>query len=191
VLVPRARLREAEEIAVRKAESCVLGDPYDPATTLDPVANATQRQRIRDYIESGVAEDVRTLTGDTEAPDGLDHGYFVRPTVFSGHNMSRIAREEIFGPVVISMPDDDEADAFRIVKDTEHGLAGAIWAADEDRAWTLARKPRPAGSGSAVPRSTSAPRTAVQALRHRAGRHRGVSRVQERSADQWGRDDHR
>jgi len=142
VLVPRSRLAEAEEIAVRKAESYVLGDPYDPATTLGPVANATQRQRIRDYIHSGLADGVRMLTGGPDAPEGLDRGYFVRPTVFSGDNSSRVAREEIFGPVVVIIPFADEADAFRIANDTEYGLAGAIWAGDEDRARALARRLR-------------------------------------------------
>ncbi|WP_284748305.1 aldehyde dehydrogenase family protein [Amycolatopsis sp. RTGN1] len=153
VLVPRSRLAEAEEIAVRKAESYVLGDPYDPATTLGPVANVHQRQRIRDYIQSGVDEGVRLLTGGPDAPDGLDRGFFVRPTVFSGDNTARVAREEIFGPVVVLIPFDDEDDAFRIANDTDYGLAGAIWAGTDDRARALAGKLR-AGririNGSAV-----------------------------------------
>jgi len=142
ILVPRARLAEAEELAVRKAESYVLGDPYDPATTLGPVANATQRERIREYIRSGLDEGVRLLTGGPEAPEGLDRGFFVRPTVFSGDNTSRIAREEIFGPVVVIVPFDDEDDAFRIANDTDYGLAGAIWAGDDERARALARRLR-------------------------------------------------
>ncbi|MGW4909132.1 aldehyde dehydrogenase family protein [Streptomyces sp. NPDC004270] len=142
VLVPRSRLAEAEELAVRKAESYVLGDPYDPATTLGPVANATQQQRVRDYIRSGLEEGVRLLTGGAEAPEGLERGYFVRPTVFSGDNTSRIAREEIFGPVVVIIPFDSEEEAFAIANDTQYGLAGAIWAGDPDRARALARKLR-------------------------------------------------
>ncbi|MGP3756846.1 aldehyde dehydrogenase family protein [Streptomyces sp. IBSNAI001] len=153
VLVPRSRLAEAEEIAVRKAESYVLGDPYDAATTLGPVANVHQRERIRDYIRSGLDEGVRLLTGGPDAPEGLDRGYFVRPTVFSGDNTSRVAREEIFGPVVVIIPFDDEDDAFRIANDTEYGLAGAIWAGTDERARSLAGRLR-AGririNGSAV-----------------------------------------
>ncbi|MFD6281291.1 aldehyde dehydrogenase family protein [Streptomyces sp. NPDC060209] len=153
VLVPRSRLAEAEEIAVRKAESYVLGDPYDAATTLGPVANVHQRERIRDYIRSGLDEGVRLLTGGPDAPEGLDRGYFVRPTVFSGDNTSRVAREEIFGPVVVIIPFDDEDDAFRIANDTEYGLAGAIWAGTDERARGLAGRLR-AGririNGSAV-----------------------------------------
>ncbi|XVV10182.1 aldehyde dehydrogenase family protein [Actinoplanes sp. CA-131856] len=142
VLVPRARLADAEDIAVRVAESYVLGDPYDPATTLGPVANATQRQRIRDYIRSGLQDGARLLTGGAEAPEGLERGFFVRPTVFSGDNDTRIAREEIFGPVVVIIPFDDEDDALRIANDTEYGLAGAVWAGDEARARSLAKKLR-------------------------------------------------
>ncbi|MEW1775597.1 aldehyde dehydrogenase family protein [Streptomyces sp. NPDC086777] len=142
MLVPRSRLAEAEELAVRKAESYVLGDPYDPATTLGPVANANQQQRVRDYIRSGLEEGVRLLTGGPEAPEGLERGYFVRPTIFSGDNTSRIAREEIFGPVVVIVPFDSEDEAFDIANDTDYGLAGAIWAADADRARALARRLR-------------------------------------------------
>jgi aldehyde dehydrogenase (NAD+) len=142
MLVPRSRLAEAEELAVRKAESYVLGDPYDPATTLGPVANANQQQRVRDYIRSGLEEGVRLLTGGPEAPEGLERGYFVRPTIFSGDNTSRIAREEIFGPVVVIVPFDSEDEAFDIANDTDYGLAGAIWAGDEDRARALARRLR-------------------------------------------------
>ncbi|MFJ8026868.1 aldehyde dehydrogenase family protein [Streptomyces sp. NPDC096311] len=142
MLVPRSRLAEAEELAVRKAESYVLGDPYDPATTLGPVANATQQQRVRDYIRSGLEQGVRLLTGGPEAPEGLERGYFVRPTIFSGDNSSRIAREEIFGPVVVIIPFDSEEEAFHIANDTQYGLAGAIWAGDPDRAKALARNLR-------------------------------------------------
>ncbi len=120
----------------------MLGDPYDPATTLGPVANATQRQRIRDYIRSGQQDGARLLTGGAEAPEGLERGFFVRPTVFSGDNDTRIAREEIFGPVVVIIPFDDEDDAFRIANDTQYGLAGAIWAGDEARAREMAKRLR-------------------------------------------------
>ena len=142
VLVPRSRLAEAEEIAARKAESYVLGDPYDPATTLGPVANVNQRDRIRSYIESGVEQGVKLVTGGPEAPKGLDKGFFVKPTVFSGDNTSRVAREEIFGPVVVIVPFDDEEDALRIANDTDYGLAGAVWAADDAHARAVANRLR-------------------------------------------------
>jgi aldehyde dehydrogenase (NAD+) len=134
VLVPRDRLEEAEGLAVAKAESLVIGDPFDPATTLGPVATAAARERIRGYIRSGIEEGVRKLTGGVEPPRGMNQGYYVQPTIFSGDNHSRVAREEIFGPVVVIMPFADEADAIRIANDSPYGLAAAVWSADADRA---------------------------------------------------------
>lgn len=142
MLVPRSRLEEAEELAVRTAESFVLGDPYDAETTLGPVANAAQRQRIRDYIQAGIDEGARLLTGGPEAPEGIDKGFFVRPTVFTGDNSLRIAREEIFGPVITIIPYDSEDEAFEIANDSQYGLAGAIWAGDAERAKALSSKLR-------------------------------------------------
>lgn len=142
VLVPRDRLAEAEQLAVAKAESYSLGDPYDPATTLGPVSNKSQQDRVRGFIESGIEEGARLLTGGPDAPEGLETGYYVRPTVFTGDNSMRIAREEIFGPVVTLIPYEDEVDAFRIANDCEYGLAGAIWAGDPDRAKSMASKLR-------------------------------------------------
>ncbi len=97
ILVPRDRLREAEDIAVAKAESYVLGDPFDFAT-LGPVATAAAHARVRSYIRVGVMEGAHLLTGGAEQPPGLERGYFVRPTLFTGDNSMRIAQEEIFGP---------------------------------------------------------------------------------------------
>ncbi|RZL76858.1 MAG: aldehyde dehydrogenase family protein, partial [Rhodococcus sp. (in: high G+C Gram-positive bacteria)] len=77
-----------------------------------------------------------------EAPEGIERGFFVRPTVFSGDNSLRVAREEIFGPVVVIIPFDSEEEAFQIANDSQYGLAGAIWAGDADRAKTLASKLR-------------------------------------------------
>lgn len=142
VLVPRSRLAEAEQVAAAKADSYVLGDPYDPATTLGPVANVNQRDRIRSYIESGLEQGVKLVTGGPEAPEGLEKGFFVKPTVFSGDNTSRVAREEIFGPVVVIVPFDDEEDALRIANDTDYGLAGAVWAEDDAHARKVANRLR-------------------------------------------------
>jgi aldehyde dehydrogenase (NAD+) len=142
MLVPRARLAEAEELAVQKAESFVLGDPLDPATTLGPVINKRQRDRIREYIRSGQADGVRMLIGGPEAPVGLDRGYYVTPTIFSGDNNIRLAREEIFGPVLVMIPFDDEADAIAIANDSVYGLAGAIWSGDPERARAVATRVR-------------------------------------------------
>jgi aldehyde dehydrogenase (NAD+) len=142
MLVPRARLAEAEELAVRKAESFVLGDPLDPATTLGPVISERQRDHIREYIRSGQADGVRMLTGGPDAPAGLDRGYYVTPTIFSGDNNVRLAREEIFGPVLVMIPFDGEEDAVAIANDSVYGLAGAIWSGDPERARALAARVR-------------------------------------------------
>jgi aldehyde dehydrogenase (NAD+) len=142
VLVPRSRLADAEAIAVGKAESYRMGDPWDPATTLGPVSTAAARERVRGYIRSGQEQGARMLCGGTEAPDGLPRGWFVRPTVFSGDNRMRISREEIFGPVVVLIPYDDEAQAIDIANDSLYGLAGAVWCADPERARAIATRLR-------------------------------------------------
>jgi acyl-CoA reductase-like NAD-dependent aldehyde dehydrogenase len=142
MLVPRARLRDAQDIAVRKAGSFVLGDPWDARTTLGPVSTAAARERVRNYIRSGCEQGARMLCGGPDAPEGLARGWFVRPTVFSGDNSLRIAREEIFGPVVVIIPYDDEAQAIEIANDSVYGLAGAVWCADPERARTIATRLR-------------------------------------------------
>ncbi|UKA64391.1 aldehyde dehydrogenase family protein [Arthrobacter sp. FW306-04-A] len=142
VLVPKSRLREAEELAVAKAESYVLGDPYDPATTLGPVANANQRDRVRSHIQRGLDDGTRLLTGGPEKPELLERGFFVKPTLFTGDNQSRIARDEVFGPVVVFIPYSNEDEAISIANDSSYGLAGAVWAADPARARKVAGRIR-------------------------------------------------
>jgi aldehyde dehydrogenase (NAD+) len=143
MLVPRQRLAEAEQLAVAAAESFTPGDPFEESTRLGPLVSDVQRQRVRGYIEKGVEEGARLLTGGTEAPEGLDRGYFVRPTVFSEVTPEMtIAREEIFGPVLVIQPYEGEDDAVRIANDTEYGLAGGVWSADPERAIGVAKRMR-------------------------------------------------
>jgi aldehyde dehydrogenase (NAD+) len=143
MLVPRARLAEVEELAAGAAEAFTAGDPFDPSTKLGPLASANQRERVRNYIAKGEAEGAKLLTGGTDAPEGLERGFFVRPTVFSEVTPEMtIAREEIFGPVLAIQPYEYEADAVRIANATEYGLAGGVWAGDADRAIAVARKLR-------------------------------------------------
>ncbi len=143
MLVPRERLAEVEELAVGAAEAFTPGDPFDPGTRLGPLVSETQRERVRGYIAKGEAEGAKLLTGGTDAPEGLDRGYFVRPTVFSEVTPEMtIAREEIFGPVLVIQPYDGEEDAVRIANATEYGLAGGVWAGDQERAIAVARRLR-------------------------------------------------
>ncbi|TWH09456.1 aldehyde dehydrogenase (NAD+) [Rhodococcus rhodochrous J45] len=141
-LVPRDQLEEAEALAAATADSFVVGDPTDPATHLGPLANADQYRRVRSHIERAIGEGVKLVAGGLERPDGLDKGFYVRPTIFSGTNKDRIAREEVFGPVVVIIPFDGEDDAVRIANDTDYGLAGGVWAADAEHARTVARRLR-------------------------------------------------
>ncbi len=139
MLVPRSRLAEAEAIAVKTAETFTTGDPFNPATRLGPLVSAVQRDRVRGYIQKGQDEGAKLLTGGAESPEGLDKGFFVKPTVFSdvGRNMT-IAQEEIFGPVLSILPYDTEEEAVEIANDTVYGLAGGVWSGDPERAKKVA-----------------------------------------------------
>jgi acyl-CoA reductase-like NAD-dependent aldehyde dehydrogenase len=143
MLVPRERLAEVEALATTAAESFTPGDPFDGETRLGPLVSTVQRDRVRNYIEKGVGEGATLLTGGAQAPDGLDKGYFVRPTVFSSVTRDMtIARDEIFGPVLAIIPYDTEEEAIEIANDTEYGLAGGVWSSDPDRAKAVARRLR-------------------------------------------------
>ena len=113
MLVPRDKLEQAERIAAAVAdEAFTPGDPFADGSALGPLVSEAQRERVRGYIEKGQAEGAQLVTGGAEPPEGLDTGYFVRPTVFSDVTPEMtIAREEIFGPVLAIMPYDDEDDA--------------------------------------------------------------------------------
>jgi aldehyde dehydrogenase (NAD+) len=143
MLVPRSRLGEAEQIAKAVAEQFKPGDPFEPDTTLGPLVSAEQLQQVRDYIRMGCEEGAKLLTGGADAPEGLDSGYFVAPTVFSEVTpRMTIAQEEIFGPVLVLMPYEDEEDAVRIANDSLYGLAGGVWSDDEERAKRVALRIR-------------------------------------------------
>jgi aldehyde dehydrogenase (NAD+) len=143
MLVPRERLAEAEQIAAAAAKRFTPGDPFTKGTMLGPLVSATQRERVRGYIEQGSAEGAKLVTGGAQAPEDLDRGYFVKPTVFSEVTPEMtIAQEEIFGPVLAIMPYDDEDDAVRIANDSVYGLAGGVWSGDEERAKRVARRIR-------------------------------------------------
>ncbi|QRP49100.1 aldehyde dehydrogenase family protein [Amycolatopsis sp. FDAARGOS 1241] len=143
MLVPREKHEEAVALAKKFAEGFTPGDPLDAKTKLGPLVSSAQRERVRGYIEKGVAEGATLVTGGAEAPEGLDTGFFVRPTVFAGVDPdSTIAQEEIFGPVLSIIPFEDEEDALRIANNSSYGLHGAVWSADQDRALAFARRVR-------------------------------------------------
>jgi acyl-CoA reductase-like NAD-dependent aldehyde dehydrogenase len=143
MLVPREKLAEAEQIAAQAAEAFTPGDPFEDSTRLGPLVSEVQRERVRGYIEKGEAEGAKLVTGGAAPPEGLERGYFVRPTVFSDVTPEMtIAQEEIFGPVLSIQPYDSEDDAVRIANDTVYGLAGGVWSADQDRAIGVAKRLR-------------------------------------------------
>jgi acyl-CoA reductase-like NAD-dependent aldehyde dehydrogenase len=140
MLVPRSRAAEAEAIASEAASRYTVGDPLDEKTRLGPLVSATQLERVRGYIRKGVEEGAKLVAGGPEPPEGLERGYYVRPTVFSDvRNDMTIARDEIFGPVLVIIPYEDEEDAVRIANDTIYGLAAAVWSGDPERAKRVAR----------------------------------------------------
>jgi acyl-CoA reductase-like NAD-dependent aldehyde dehydrogenase len=143
MLVPRERLAEAEEIAKAAAEKATPGDPFDQGTRIGPLVSDTQRVRVRDYIVAGQREGAKLVTGGAEPPEGLEKGFFVRPTVFSEVNPEMtIAQEEIFGPVLSIIPYEGEDEAVAIANGTMYGLDGGVWSADPERAQAVARRMR-------------------------------------------------
>ena len=143
MLVPRDKLEVVEQIAAAAVAQTSVGEPFDETTALGPLVSDVQRDRVRSYIEQGVAEGAKLVAGGAEPPEGLERGFFVQPTVFSEVTPEMtIAREEIFGPVLAIMPYDNEDDAIRIANDTEYGLAGGVYSGSEERAKAVARRIR-------------------------------------------------
>ncbi|RJQ89276.1 aldehyde dehydrogenase family protein [Amycolatopsis panacis] len=143
MLVPARLQDQVVDLAVQSAKRLTVGHPLDENTRLGPLASAGQRENVRGYIDAGRAEGARLVCGGTEPPAGLSKGFYVEPTIFADVGPAmRIAREEIFGPVLAIMPYDDEEDAIRIANDSDYGLAGGVWSADTDRAWAVARRMR-------------------------------------------------
>ncbi len=143
MLVPASRQDEAKEAAKAVAEGIVIGDPSDESTNMGPVVSDVQFNKIQGLIEKGIEEGAEVVVGGPGKPEGLNQGYFVKPTVFANvSNDMTIAREEIFGPVLCIIPYKDEDDAIRIANDTPYGLSGYVSSEDPEHALSVARRIR-------------------------------------------------
>ena len=143
MFVHEGRYDEALTMASRVAESLTPGDPSDPDTVMGPVANEKQFDRVQRLIAAGIAEGATLVCGGTGRPEGLDRGYFVKPTVFGNvRNEMTIAREEIFGPVLVVMRYSTVAEAIELANDSDYGLSGCVYAGTIEHAVEVASKLR-------------------------------------------------
>jgi aldehyde dehydrogenase (NAD+) len=143
MLVPKSRMDEAAAAAASVAEATVVGDPRDEKTEVGPLVSDLQWNKVQDLIQKGIDEGATLAAGGTGKPDGIEKGYFARPTVFANvSNDMTIAREEIFGPVLSIIPYEDEDEAVRIANDTPYGLSGYVSSSDLDRARKVAARMR-------------------------------------------------
>src|SRR3954453_4942987 len=143
MLVPREKLAQAEEVAAAAAGKGSRGAPFEDGPRLGPLVSEAQQERVRGFIKKGEEEGAKLVAGGAEPPEGLDSGYFVRPTVFSDVKPDMtIAQEEIFGPVLSIIPYDSEDEAAEIANSTIYGLDGGVWSADPERAKAFARRMR-------------------------------------------------
>jgi aldehyde dehydrogenase (NAD+) len=143
MLVPRLRMAQAMEAAQRTAEATRAGDPFSENTHIGPLASKAQFEKVQRLIGVGIEEGAKLVAGGLGRPEGLDKGYFVKPTVFADvNNNMTIAREEIFGPVLCIIPYEDEDDAVRIANDTPYGLSGFVSSGDIEHARRIAKRVR-------------------------------------------------
>ncbi len=143
MFVPAARHAEALTIAKAAAEATKVGAPATEGVTIGPVVSEAQYHKIQGLIQKGIDEGATLVAGGTGKPEGLDKGYYVRPTVFGGvRNDMTIAREEIFGPVLSILPYQDEEEAIRLANDTVYGLSGYVQSGDKEHAKKVAARLR-------------------------------------------------
>ena len=142
ILAPRSRYDEVVEKIAAGVAAMQVGVPDDPAAMVGPLISEKQRERVEGYIKKGIEEGARLVTGGGR-PEGLDSGWFVQPTVFADvDNSMTIAQEEIFGPVLVVIPFEDEDDAVRIANDSVYGLAGSVYTTDHAKGVEIASKVR-------------------------------------------------
>lgn len=143
MLVSASQYEHALRVAKSTAEGIRVGSPTDPATAMGPVVSRSQYEKIQNLIDAGVREGARLLTGGPGRPEGLDRGYYVRPTVFADVTATMtIAREEIFGPVLSILKYDSEDEAIRLANDTVYGLAAYVQSGSLQRAREVAAQLR-------------------------------------------------
>jgi acyl-CoA reductase-like NAD-dependent aldehyde dehydrogenase len=143
MLVPEKRIDEVEEIAAATLARVVVGDPLADTTTMGPLANAAQFKRVQELIATGIAEGAKLVAGGPGRPEGIECGFYTRPTIFSRVTPDMtISREEVFGPVLSILTYKDEEDAIRIANDTVYGLSGYVSSTDTGRARAVARRLR-------------------------------------------------
>jgi aldehyde dehydrogenase (NAD+) len=142
LLLPRSRYEEGVAIVAAAMAGVKVGDPTDPEVLCGPLVNATQRERVLGYIQNGLDEGARLVLGGGR-PAHLERGYFVEPTLFADvDNRMRIAQEEIFGPVLVVIPFDDDDDAVAIANDSVYGLSGSVTSGSVERSMAVARRIR-------------------------------------------------
>ncbi len=143
LLVPADKMDEVAALAAEAAAGYSVGPADDDGSRLGPLVSAAQWERVQGYIQTGIDEGATLVAGGTGKPDGLDAGYYVKPTVFANvSNSMTIAREEIFGPVLSIIGYTDVDDAVALANDTEYGLAGGVWGTDTDKALEVAKRLR-------------------------------------------------
>jgi betaine-aldehyde dehydrogenase len=143
ILASRSNYAAVVDALAETVSGMQVGDPMDPATEIGPMVAQRQQERVEKYIALGQEEGARVVVGGNGMPDGLSNGWYVRPTVFADvDNRMRIAQEEIFGPVLAVIPYDDVDDAVRIANDSDYGLAGTVWTADQEAGLGVARRVR-------------------------------------------------
>ena len=140
ILIPQSRYEEYVAALATAYESMNMGDPANPVTELGPMIHERHFQRVKAYIQTGLDEGARLVTGG-QTPAELEPGYFIQPTLLADvSNDMRVAREEIFGPVVCAIPYDDIDDAIRIANDSDMGLSGSVWTSDVEAGLEIGRR---------------------------------------------------